>query len=380
MDLTLTDDQEFFRDTTRRFLEAETPVSSLRALEGDSAGFDRGWWQKGAELGWTSMLVPEDLGGGSLAGEGMLDLVLVAEEMGRVVAPGALVPVNVVADALARSGSAEQQALLPSLVAGETLAAWAFWEPGGTWAPDGLRLMARGAGDDFVLDGDKALVEAGNLADQFLVVVRTDDGLTQVLVPADASGLTVTNEVSLDLGRRYATLHFEDVRVPATAVVGQPGAAENDVEHQLRVATVLQVAETCGVAARVFDLTLEYMNDRYSFGRQLASYQALKHRVADMKMWLEASLGVATAAAQAVQHDAPNAASIVSAAKAYVGEKATDLIQDCVQLHGGIGVTWEHDLHLYLRRATVNRFMYGTPEEHRERLAASAVMSGGPRG
>jgi alkylation response protein AidB-like acyl-CoA dehydrogenase len=154
--------------------------------------------------------------------------------------------------------------------------------------------------------------------------------------------------------------------------VGRVGAAGGDIEELLRLAAVVQVAETCGAIGRVFEFTLEYLGDRYTFGRPLSSYQALKHRVADMKMWLEASFGVATAAARAVQHDADDAPALVSAAKVYVGEKGTDLVQDCVQLHGGIGVTWEHDLHLYLRRATVNRFTYGTPEEHRERLAVLA--------
>ena len=124
----------------------------------------------------------------------------------------------------------------------------------------------------------------------------------------------------------------------------------------------------------VFDLTLEYLGDRYSFGRPLASYQALKHRVADQKMWLEACLALATSAAKAVQGRTGAAASEVSAAKSYVGEKSTDLVQDCVQLHGGMGVTWEHDIHLFLRRVTVNRFTYGTPEDHRERLAALANL------
>jgi alkylation response protein AidB-like acyl-CoA dehydrogenase len=174
------------------------------------------------------------------------------------------------------------------------------------------------------------------------------------------------------LGRRYATLQFSGVKVPPSAVVGTPHGAADDVEHQLELAAVLQVAETCGALSRVFEFTLDYLGDRHSFGRPLSSYQALKHRVADLKMSLEASLGVAALAAAALQEHDPQASSVVSAAKAYVGERATDCIQDCVQLHGGIGVTWEHDLHLYLRRATVNRFTYGTPEEHRERLVALA--------
>jgi alkylation response protein AidB-like acyl-CoA dehydrogenase len=370
MDLDLSTDQEFFVETTRRFLEAETPVASVRAREGDPEPFDLDWWRQGAELGWTSMLVPESLGGGSLSGEGLLDLVLVAEEMGRVVAPGALTPVNVVADTLARSGSPEQQAVLSSIVAGDTVATWAFLEPARTWDIARLELSATPDGDEFVLDGTKVLVDAGAIADLFLVTTAKDGNPTQFLVPADAAGVSVEDEGGIDLARRHSTVRFASVRIPRSAVVGEVGDAAADVARQLQVAVVLQVAETCGVMTRVLDFTIEYLGDRYSFGRPLSSYQALKHRVADMKMWVEASLGVAGAAARAVQHDDPDAEAIVSAAASYVGEHATELVQDCVQLHGGIGVTWEHDLHLYLRRATVNRFTYGTPEEHRERLAA----------
>jgi alkylation response protein AidB-like acyl-CoA dehydrogenase len=146
------------------------------------------------------------------------------------------------------------------------------------------------------------------------------------------------------------------------------------VVEQLQLANVLQMTETAGVMSAVFDLTLDYLGNRFAFGRPLHSYQALKHRVADMKMWLEASLGLAWTAAVAFSRNQADAASLVSAAKSYVGERSTDLIQDCIQLHGGIGVTWEHDLHLYLRRATGNRLLFGTPEDHRERLAEIAGL------
>jgi alkylation response protein AidB-like acyl-CoA dehydrogenase len=170
--------------------------------------------------------------------------------------------------------------------------------------------------------------------------------------------------------RRFVDVRFDDVRVASTAVVGEVGGAAGDIERQLQIASVLQCAETVGCLSRVFAFTTEYMADRYSFGRPLSSYQALKHRVADMKLWLEGCLAVSTLATRAVQARADNAPELVSVAKAYIGEKSTDIIQDCVQLHGGIGVTWEHDIHLYLRRATVNRLTLGTPSEHRERIAA----------
>ena len=370
MDLGLSDDQEFFRETTRKFLESEVPLPAVRRLADHTAGFDRNWWRRGAELGWTSMLVPEEHGGGNLSGEGLLDLVIVAEEMGRLVSPGPLLPTNVVASVVADRGTTEQQeALLPAIVSGDVVAAWALLEPGGRWRPDDLQLEARPQDGGFLVRGAKCPVEAAGQADHFLVTARTGDGLSQFLVPADAAGLTVTPMESLDLVRRFAELRFDEVRVPRSALVGESGRAADDVERQLQVALVLQCAETVGIVERVFEFTLEYMFDRFSFGRPLASYQALKHRVADMKLWLEASHATATAAARAVQARGNDASEIVSAAKSYIGDHATVIIQECVQMHGGMGVTWEHDIHLYLRRATVNRVQYGTPSEHRERIA-----------
>ena len=364
MELELSEEQAFFQQTTRKFLTAECPIATVRGLESTPDGYAADYWIRGSALGWTSMLVPEADGGGSLSEHGLLDLVLVAEEMGRLVSPGPLVPVNVVAAALARSGTADQKAaVLPGLLGGTAVAAWC--------GPRPVRATSRG--DGLVLDGTVAAVEAGAQAGHLLVVADTGAGRTQVLVPADAPGLTVTPLDGLDLVRRYAEVHLGSVAVPASAVVGLLGGAADDVEHQLQVAVALQCAETVGAADRMFELTLEYLGDRYSFGRPLSSYQALKHRVADDKMWLEACHAIATAAARAVATGADDAGEVVSAAKAWIGPHATELIQDCVQLHGGIGVTWEHDLHLYLRRATVNRVAYGTPEEHQERIATGLL-------
>jgi alkylation response protein AidB-like acyl-CoA dehydrogenase len=370
--LDLSPDQELVRDTTRRFLAERSPLTEVRRLADDPAGYERAWWRQGAELGWTAMLVPEDDGGGSLTGEGLLDLVVVAEEMGRLVAPGPFVPVNVVASALGAVGSASQRGdVLPGLIAGDAVAAWCVAEPGGAWGPAaGVALTAERTSAGWVLTGTKAPVEAAVDAEHLLVVARTPEGPTQFLVPAGAPGVTVVALRSLDLVRRFSEVRFDQAEVPDGAVVGDVGGAAVDVERELQVALALQCAETVGVLDRVFAFTVEYAFDRHSFGRPLASYQALKHRFADMKTWLEACHATASGAADAVQAGRPDAARLVSVAAAYIGERSTPIVQDCVQLHGGIGITWEHDIHLYLRRATVNRAMYGTPHQHRERLAS----------
>jgi alkylation response protein AidB-like acyl-CoA dehydrogenase len=374
MEFDLTPDQKLFRATTKRFLDTEVPLSKVRELSTGPLGFEAGWWARGAELGWTAMLVPEDQGGGSVSDAGLLDLMIVAEEMGRLISPGPLVPVNVVLTALVETGSRPDVA--EQLLAGAAVATWACYEPGAGWAPDQPGLTATASGDGWTLTGVKDRVEAADQADYFLVTARAPQGLTQFLVPA--ADVRVEPSWSLDLVRHYGEVHFDEVAVPSDAVVGEVGAADAVVERQLQIAGVLQAAETSGAVDRVLEFTIAWAFDRYSFGRPLASYQALKHRFADMKTWLEACHGITSAAGRAVSDRTGDAAELVSAAKSFIGTRSTDIIQDCVQLHGGIGVTWEHDVHLYLRRATVNRALYGTPEEHRRRLADLVTGKGVP--
>lgn len=373
MELTLTEDQEFFRDTTRRFLATECPLAEVRSLAGSTDGFDRAYWRQGAELGWTSLLVPEDRGGGSVSGQGVVDLTVVGDAFGRHVAPGPLVPCNVVASALAREGAGDQHGdVLAGILSGDVVAAWCGAETA-LGAAVGASVSARADGDGVVLSGAATPVEAGAQADHLLVTAGADDGVRQFLVPARTVGITVTDLQGIDLVRRFARVELDAVRMPASAEVGRAGSAVLDLEHQLQAALVVQSAEMVGAAERTFDFTVEWAFDRYSFGRPLASYQELKHRFADMKMWLEASHALAAALAREVQAGAASAAETASVTKAYLGEYLAELMQDCVQMHGGIGLTSDHDLHLYLRRVTADRSVYGTPAQHRQRIAAIAA-------
>lgn len=364
--LQLSSDQEFFRETTARFLTELVPVAEIRRLRDDPAGFAPDYWRRGAELGWTSLLVGEDHGGGSISGEGLVDLTVVAHEFGRHAAPGPLVATNVVAAALSATGT--QADLVAALLDGSAVATWAVAEGPPHDALGSIGLDIRVDGDDVVVSGVKRPVESAAQASHVLVTGRTGDGLTQVLVPLDAAGVSVAPMKTVDLTRRFSVVTFDGVRLPADAVLGQVGKADGDVERQLLHALVILNAESVGAMQRAFDLTVEWAFDRYSFGRPLASYQALKHRFADMKSWLEASHAIADEAAAAVAAGAPDAPVLTSAAKAYIGDVGAELLQDCIQLHGGIGVTFEHDLHLYFRRHTVNRASYGTPSEHRRRI------------
>jgi alkylation response protein AidB-like acyl-CoA dehydrogenase len=364
----LSEDQLFFRDTTRRFLDSECPTAKVRQLGQTESGFDRSFWQQGAELGWTSMLVAEEFGGGTVSGSGIVDLTLIADAFGSHVSPGPLLPTNVVAAALSSSANAQaHEGVLEGLVSGEVVAAWAFLEA----APcEPFSTTTRVMADDegFVLNGVKAPVEAGAEADVLLVTARSDTGMTQFVVPARTPGVTIVPLQSLDLVRRYARVELEEVWVPRSAVVGTVDHAGADIERQLQLALAIQNAESVGAAQSVFDFTLEWVFNRYSFGRPLASYQELKHRFADMKMWLEASHALADALARDIDRDDAAAAETASVTQAYIGEHLPALVQDCVQMHGGIGVTFDHDIHLFLRRVTVNRVAYGTPSDHRRRI------------
>jgi alkylation response protein AidB-like acyl-CoA dehydrogenase len=374
MQLDLTTDQEFFRDTTARFLREQVPVGEVRRLRDDPAGFDTDYWRRGADLGWTSLLVSEEHGGGSISGDGLIDLTLVAHEFGQHAAPGPLTPTNVVAATLSDT-SADGQAdptagLLAGLLAGTSIASWAYGEPRPNDRLGDLATEIRVDGSHVVLDGVKRPVESANESSHLLVTGRTGDGITQVLVPTDTAGVSVDTMHSVDLTRRFSEVRFAAVRVPIDSVIGEIGGAADQVERQLHLAAVIACAESVGAMDVAFDMTVEWAFDRYAFGRPLASYQELKHRFADMKAWLEASHAVSDAAAIAVATGAPDADELVSAAKAFIGAYGAELMQDCVQIHGGIGLTFEHDLHLYLRRHTIDRSLHGTPAEHRQRITA----------
>ena len=368
-----TSDQAFFRETTARFLAAHAPVDALRRLRTDPTGFDREHWRHGAELGWTSLLVSEEHGGGSISGRGLVDLTLIAHEIGWHAAPGPFVPTNVVAAALSDTGS--QLDVLAALLEGTAIATWCHAEPPPAAFGD-VHLSVRVDGDELVLDGVKRPVESAAAAEHLLVTGTTAEGLSQVLVPSDAPGITIVPLHTVDQTRRFATVRFDDVRVPASAAVGAIGDAAAQIERQLQLGLVLLTAEAVGALQHAFDLTVEWAFDRYSFGRPLASYQALKHRFADMKSWLEASHAISDAAAAAVQEGAPEAAELVSAAKSFIGEYGAELLHDCVQMHGGIGVTYEHDLHLFLRRGVLDQALLGTPADHRQRIADLMLSNG----
>jgi alkylation response protein AidB-like acyl-CoA dehydrogenase len=303
------------------------------------------------------MLVPEELGGGSVSGVGLLDAALVADVVGRHVQPGPFIPMNVVASALAAHGSARLQAdVLPAIVAGELVATWACAALDGA-TDDGAGVHVVRTGDDLTIRGARGFVPEAQSADHLLVTATLDGAPAQVLVPAAAAGVALRPLAGLDLSRRFAHVDLDDVVVPEDALLGGGAAA---LEAQLQVAVSLAVSDTVGAMDALFAMTVDYAKGRIAF----------KHLLADQAVYLESCKAVAVAAASAAARGDERAGEIVSMAAAYVGDQGHELAQVCLQVHGGIGYTWEHDLHLLMRRIQSNASLYGEPTWHRERVCS----------
>lgn len=365
--LDLTEEQALFHETTTRFIETELPRERTRSFHDRPDGFDRGWLTTAAELGWFSVLVPEGDGGGSVSGNPLADAALIAEELGRQVQPGPFIPMNVALATIAAHGAAGRKAeLLPAAIAGLAVVAWAFADDRGGWDL-GTGVTVTDRDDGYLVSGGRGFVQDAGQADWLLVAGTLDGEPVQVLVPSGAAGLSLEPLATLDLSRRMAHVRLVDVEVPADAVVH--GGAEA-LERMLDQAAVLAAVETVGAMDALFTMTVEYSKDRIAFGRPIGSFQALKHRMADLALDLETAKAAVTAAVTALDEGRSSAAEVVSMAAAHVGEVGNNLAQQCLQIHGGIGYTWEHDLHLLMRRVQANSVLYGTPTWHRERVCA----------
>lgn len=370
-------DQELLRESTRRYLADHHPLSALRPVLEAPEVFDRDAWRLAAGLGWTAMLVPPEHDGGSVTDQPLVDLVVLGEELGRVLHPGPFVPTNVVADAVSRWGSdAQRKAVLPPLARGEQVAAWCLTADGSV-EPGSCEVRAERRGDALVLDGVARYVHGATVADLFLVLARMPDGLVHVLVPATADGVGVRLQQCLDLTRRFGVVTLEGVEVDAADVLDHDAGAV--LERAVEVATVLQAAEAVGAADFLFHATVAYLQDRVQFGRTIASFQAIKHRVADLLLTLEAMRAAAHYAALALNDRFDDRPAAVSTAGSYAGDGFAFLCGESLQLHGGVGFTWEHDVHLFVRRAKTSQALYGDASWHRERLCALAEVDAAQR-
>ncbi len=375
MDFGFCEDQELLRSTTRRFLAEHQSLAVVRRSLDEPDVFDADLWRRGCELGWTAMLVPPEYEGGSVTGQPLVDLVVLAEELGRTLHPGPFVGCNVVADATARFGTeVQRKEHLPRLAGGDVTAAWCL-SGDGSPEPGAVEVRAGREGDRWRLDGSARFVHAARNAALLLVVATgADNEVRNFLVPRPAGGLSERVLTGLDLTRRFAEVRFDAVVVPAGAELT---GGWDVVERCLSLATVLQAAEDVGAADLVFESTVDYAKRRVQFGRTIGSFQAIKHRLADLLVELEAMRAAAYYAALALGDGLEDAAEGVATAGAYVDDAFAHLCGESVQLHGGIGFTWEHDAHLFVRRAKVNQVLYGDGAWHRERLVRLAEAAVG---
>jgi alkylation response protein AidB-like acyl-CoA dehydrogenase len=363
MDPSASDDQKLIMETSIRLMDRLCPLSDVRANTYGDSDFALSYRRQGAELGWFSMLVPEELGGGSVSGNGVLDATLIAYERGRHLQPAPFVGTNVVAYALAQGGTHEHQAdVLPGLIAGDTTAAWL---PLATDPGQGFSATRTSAGYEF--SGRSTQVQDADSATWLLVTADIGHAVIQGLINPISSGVTVTSLDALDITRRFAEVELRRVEVPTAALVGGADGREL-VERQLALACVLTTAESVGAMDQDFELALQYAKDRIAFGRPIGSFQAIKHLLADTSLMLEMSKAITLAAANSVGTDDGYGLEAATMAKAFVGDCGIDLAQNCFQTFGGIGFTWEHDQHLYLRRVTTDSALFGGPAWHRERL------------
>ena len=369
MDFGFGEDQELLRSTTRRFLTQHQPLAEVRRSMEEPDPFDPDVWRQGAQLGWTAMLVPAEHEGGSVTDQPLVDLVVLGEELGRELNPGPFVPSNVVADAVARFGSEMQgKEHLPRIARGDATCAWCLSGDGSPHRA-AVEVSATRTGDGWRLDGVARYVHAAGHASLLLVTAAEaeGDGTVNLLVPRPSAGLSDRALTGLDLTRRFGEVRFDGVVVPSNAVLA---GGWDVVERCLSVAAVLQAAESVGAADQLFAATVDYAKKRVQFGRTIGSFQALKHRLADLLMELEGMRAATHYAALALCEGLPDAAEAVATAGAYVADAFAHLSGESLQLHGGIGFTWEHDVHLFVRRAKVNQVLYGDGAWHRERLTS----------
>jgi len=375
MDFGLSEDQELLQRSAAEFLARECPASFVREVARDEEGFPRGLYRQMAELGWLGLIVPERYGGAGLA---LLDLALLAEQLGRAVVPGPFFSSAVLATlALVHGGtSAQKKAWLPRLATGDAFGALAWLEASDRLDPAGVSVRARKAGTAYRLSGQKLFVTDAHVADLIIAAFRTagrgEDGITLFAVPRDAPGVTITPLRGIDLTRRPTEVRFEDVELPATAVLGAVHKGWKTLSRVFDAAAVVLAADSLGGAERALELAVDYAKVREQFDRPIGGFQAVKHMAAEMVSEIEPARSLVWYAAyayDAVPRDASRAAAMAKACLSDVYSRTTNR---AVQIHGGIGFTWEHDLHFWFKRAKWNEFAFGDPTYHRERLAQLA--------
>ncbi len=366
MNFAFSDEQEELRAAVRRFLAEKSPESEVRRLMDTTEGYDPAVWSQMADqLGLQSLTIPEEFGG---SGFTYVELLVVLEEMGAALLCAPFFSsVALGANALLTSGDDDaKKNYLPGIASGETIATLAITEDNGKWDFSGIECAATAKGDGWELNGHKMFVIDGHVANLIIVAARTGKGVSLFAVQDDAAGLTRTPLPTMDQTRKQARLEFSST--PAT-LIGTDGGAEPGLSKTLDLAAVALAAEQVGGAQRVLDASVEYAKTRIQFGRPIGSFQAIKHKCADMLLEVESAKSAAYYAAWAAAEDSDELPVVASLAKSYCSEAYFHAAAENIQIHGGIGFTWEHPAHLYFKRAKSSELLLGDPSYHRELLA-----------
>ena len=368
MDFGFSPEQEQLRAQVRRFLDAECPIERVRTLMDSSEPHDAMLWGKMAELGWLALAVPEEHGGLGLQWE---DVIVVAEEMGRTLFPAPFLATAVASRAIDKLGGGQQkERWLPRVASGELIPALAVNEPSDLRGPDGITVEARAEGRGVVLRGTKTFVSDAQSAGLLLIAAREAGGISLFAVAADLPGVGVVPLKLVDPTHRAGRVTLDDVQVRAEDRVGAPGKAWGELENVLNAEIVAESAQMVGAADAAIKLAAEYARVRKQFGYPIGRFQGVKHRLAELYVGVESARSLTYYASWAVDH-LPAPARYVSMAKAFATDALDQAGEECVQIHGAIGFTWECDAHLYYKRGRYCRTLLGSAEYHRERVLTS---------
>jgi len=374
MNFAFNEEQEELRAMARAFLADHASGDATRAAMQTELGYDEKVWQQLArELGWTALAVPEAQGG---LGLGAVELTALLEVMGEFLLCSPFFATSCLATpALLQCGAEAAAPWLEELAAGELTATLALAEAAGRWDLDAVATTARKEGDGFVLDGRKRFVVDGHSAGLVLVVARGEAGLGLFAVPGDTKGLTRKLVPTMDATRKMAELQLSGVRVPAHGCIGDPAGAAPGLERALDLARIALAAEQVGGASRCLDLSVAYAKERVQFGRPIGSFQAIKHACADICVQVESARSAAYYAACMAESADAELAMLASLVQSYCSDAFFQSASQAIQIHGGVGFTWEYDVHLFFKRARASESFLGTPSEHRERVARHLGLS-----
>jgi alkylation response protein AidB-like acyl-CoA dehydrogenase len=374
MRFAFTEDQEALRDAARAFLADNSSPAQVRRVMETELGYDPEVWRRiGAELGWTSVIVPEEYGGAGLT---YVDLVALMEELGgALLCAPFLSTVCLAANALLVGGNeAQKQQHLPGIASGETVATLAYTERNGRWDAAAIDTLARRDGADYVLDGVKSFVLDGHSASLLIVAARREgsrgeEGVSVFVVPADTPGVERRRLPTMDQTRAQAEITLRGVRVPASALLGDDGGGWKILSATLDLAAIALSAEQVGGAQRCLDMSVQYAKERVQFGRPIGSFQAIKHKCADMLLLVESGRSASYYGGWAAAEGDAELPAVASLAKAYCSDAYFRCAAESIQIHGGVGFTWEYDVHLYFKRAKSTETLFGDPAYHRELVA-----------